>query len=301
MSFAAGAGIANIDLIYRGLPKIPQEGEEIYAEAFAIKLGGGVVNTLANLAFLGIPVKIATYLGTDIFSEFARRQLYALGIEPENLYTGGGIPLSVSTAAITAGERTFISYVERRPPDEDEREKVYRLLSGAKIVEMQIGFLETYRRLKKEGSLLVLDMGWDEELSFEKYHEYLELADYFTPNRREALKISGASSPEAAAERLSRYFDKTLIKLDREGALIYENGKAARVPPVEEFGYVDAAGAGDAFLSGFMYGLYHGRAFKEAVLLGNILGAKCAGVSGCLGPEMTEAELLALFSKYRNR
>jgi sugar/nucleoside kinase (ribokinase family) len=300
MSFVAGAGIANIDLIYRGLPKLPAEGEEIYAEGFAVKLGGGVVNTLANLAGLGVPVRAASYLGNDIFSEFALKEMKKSGVEPVNLFSGSGdIPLAISVAALTAADRTFISYIARQEPGDAELDTVYRMCRGAKLVEMQTGYLDVYRTLKKEGVILVFDTGWDEELSYAKYRDYLELADYFTPNRKEALKISGCLSPGEAARSLSRYFKQVLIKLDREGTLVYENGREELVPAVVEFNYADSTGAGDAFLAGFLYGLYHDRDFSDSVLLGNILGGKCASVQGCLSAEMSEAELLALFEKYK--
>ena len=31
MSFAAGAGSINVDLLFEGMPRIPNEGEELFA------------------------------------------------------------------------------------------------------------------------------------------------------------------------------------------------------------------------------------------------------------------------------
>ena len=69
---------------------------------------------------------------------------------------------------------------------------------GAKLVQMQEGFLPVYRKLHEEGTILIFDMGWDDELSFEKYGDYLRLADYYMPNTKEALKITGRDTPEEA-------------------------------------------------------------------------------------------------------
>jgi len=299
MSFIAGAGIVNIDLIYSGLPRLPAEGEEVYSRDFSAQLGGGVIMTLINLRRLGVPVKAATWLGDDLFSGFARQEIEALGLGPENLYTGNGIPLAVSTAVITDADRTFISYIDQPPIGDNELERIYRLCTGAKAVIMQYGFIEVYRRLKQEGTILVFDTGWDEALSLEKYQDYLETADYYTPNRKEALKITGAKNQEEAAQRLGDYFDTVLIKLDREGCLVSEQGRSYIVPAVPEFGYVDSAGAGDAFLAGFFYGLYHDKTPGECALLGNITGGKCVSGRGCLSAWCTEEELNALAEKYR--
>jgi sugar/nucleoside kinase (ribokinase family) len=297
--FAAGAGITNIDLFYGGLPRIPGEGEEVFADSFSVELGGGVVMTLITVSRLGIPVRAATYLGSDMFSLFAGREMEKRGVTPLNLYESGDIPLSVSAAALTERERTFISYVSRRQIGETELERVYRLCSGARAALMQPGYLEVYRKLKREGTLLFFDPGWDEELSVKKYRDYLETADYYTPNRKEALRITGTGSPEDAARRLSDFFGTVIIKLDREGCLVYQEGSFFTVSSIPEFSYVDSTGAGDAFLAGFLYGVYHRKPPREAALMGNLTGGKCVSARGCLSAWLDEAALLGLTEKYR--
>lgn len=88
MSFIAGAGATNVDLLYTGMPRIPDVGEEIYSEGFELQLGGGLPATLINLGRLGIPAKIATELGNDIFSEFAKKKFAENKVSPVNLYKG---------------------------------------------------------------------------------------------------------------------------------------------------------------------------------------------------------------------
>ena len=73
MSFAAGAGSINVDLLFEGMPRIPNEGK-LFARGFSLQMGGGVPATLLNLSGLGVPVRILTGLGEDMFSEFARRK-----------------------------------------------------------------------------------------------------------------------------------------------------------------------------------------------------------------------------------
>ena len=304
MSFVAGAGRANIDLMFSGLHRIPEEGQEIFAQDFSIHLGGGVLATMLNLGRLGIQTCVGTYLGDDMFSRFVREETADFGLEIENLYTGGGkkngVPLNVSIAAITKRDRTFISYTDQRAFDPGEAERIYRLCSGAKIVEMQLGNFELYRKLKDEGSTLVFDVGWEEAMSFEKYRAHLELADYWTANRKEALKISGCETVSEAARYLNRFFKTVLIKLDAEGCLVYD-GEEHLIPAIPEFTHVDSTGAGDAFLAGFIYGLYHNKTVKESVLLGNITGGKCVSARGAVTAYLNEEELLALFAKYGSR
>lgn len=201
-NFIAGIGCTNVDILYSGIDRLPNEGEEIYAKHFSLQLGGGVPATLINLGRLGIKTKIATELGDDIFSNYARQEFEKCGVSPINLYKGDDdIPLNVTSAMITSRDRTFMSYghgsVEATP---DALDAAYKMCTGAKIVIMHTGgFLPVYKKLKSEGTMLVFDCGWDDNLSLENYKEHLELADYYTPNQKEALKITDTDTPEKAA------------------------------------------------------------------------------------------------------
>ena len=73
-NFIAGIGCTNVDILYSGIDRLPNEGEEIYAKHFSLQLGGGVPATLINHGRLGIKTKIATELGDDIFSNYARQE-----------------------------------------------------------------------------------------------------------------------------------------------------------------------------------------------------------------------------------
>ena len=83
--FVSGAGNTNIDLIFSGLPRIPEEGRELYAQGFSLQMGGGVPATLINLGRLGVPVRVQTGLGEDLFSRFAMDAFREAGVTPCNL------------------------------------------------------------------------------------------------------------------------------------------------------------------------------------------------------------------------
>ena len=58
-NFIAGIGCTNVDILYSGIDRLPNEGEEIYAKHFSLQLGGGVPATLINLGRLGIKTNTA--------------------------------------------------------------------------------------------------------------------------------------------------------------------------------------------------------------------------------------------------
>ena len=296
MSFIAGAGTTNVDLLYQDMPKIPDVGEEIYTDKFSIQLGGGLPATLINLGRLGVPTRIATELGTDMFSSFASEQFGLAGVSPLNLYNGNGIPLNVTSAIILKDDRSFITYGKGDfKPDDKAKESFYQMATGAKICLMSPGgFLDVYRKLKVEGTVLVLDTGWDETMSLESYSDVLEVADYYTPNRKEACKLTGCDDPIDAAEKLKGYFDRVIVKVDKDGCIGIDEDGAFFIESAAQFANVDSTGAGDAFLAGFCYGLYYDRTFRECIAFGNVTGGKAVTKAGALSAYVSESELLEL-------
>lgn len=299
MAFIAGAGATNIDLLYENMPKIPDVGEEVYTNSFSLQLGGGLPATLINLGRLGIDARIATELGNDMFSVFAKEQFKKNNVSPTNLYSGNDIPLNITSAIILKNDRSFITYGKGTiDPDDKAKEEFYSIAKGAKICLMAPGgFLEVYKKLKSEGTIMVLDMGWDDDLTFEKYSELLSIADYYTPNQKEALKITGCNNAKDAAYALKKYFDKVVIKVDKDGCIGIDGDEYFFCPSLEQYKNVDSTGAGDAFLAGFTYGLFHDYRLKDCIEFGNITGGKAVTAVGALSAYVNEKELLEIKNK----
>ena len=297
MGFIAGMGIINCDLLYSGLGAIPNEGEEVYSKEFDVQLGGGNPAIMVNLSRLNLPVRMVTFLGKDLFSTHMQELLKKQGIEYTNLYRGDGMPLNITSVAVTKRDRTFLTYMGKVDLAEEDIREVYRQFTGAKLVRMYCdleneALYQMYQKLKAEASILTMDTGWEEDLSVEKYKKYLELADYYTPNEKEALKITGTGSVPEAANVLAEFFDDVVIKLGKNGCFYQRDGKEQILKPLDHVDAIDATGAGDAFMAGFMYGLYHDYSTEDCIRLGNIMGGYCVQAVGCLTRFPTEEELL---------
>jgi len=298
MSFVFGAGYTNCDLLYSGLPALPAEGTELYAKHFVIQIGGGPPATLINLKKLGVPTKLATFLGDSLFCGLVKSEYARHNMDYVNLYHGNGTPITITTAMITPDDRTFVSYREDTSLSEAVVDQMAEASLGAGFAIMDPQFLELHKRQKAAGTTLIFDMGWEENLSLKSYADYLTLADYYTPNQKEALQMTGTTRVDDAIDVLSNYFSQALIKLDKDGCLIKENGVKTVIPPMQNIVAVDSTGAGDAFLAGFLYGLYHEYDFADCVRFGNITGGICVEAIGCLGKQINETELLELRRKY---
>ena len=296
MSFVIGAALTNVDLLYLDMPRLPAPGEEIYTDKFSLQLGGGLPATLINLGRLGVSAKIVTELGDDFFSRFAAEEFDNNNVKPLNLYSKGAIPVNITSAVVLKEDRSFISYGKGKMDDNEQNAlSFYKAATGSKICLMTTdGFVDVYRRLKSEGTIMVLDTGWDDELSFEKFNELISLADYYAPNRPEALKITGCSDVDEALKVLKKRFRRAVIKLDKDGCLGADENGSFFVKSAKCFKNIDSTGAGDAFLAGFCYGLFYDYSLLDCIEFGNITGGKAVTAPGALAAYVTENELLSL-------
>ncbi len=298
MSFAAGYGKTNVDLLFADMPRLPLEGEEIFTDKFSLCLGGGVPGSMVTLSRLGVETKNVTELSDDMFSAFALSEFKKAGCEPINVYEGTKVAVNITAAAITKNDRTFWSYGNSENCTDEN--KIYEALKGAKAAAMHEGFPEVYKKLKAEGTTIILDTGFIEGMSLESYKEHLEIADYYLPNRNEAVKLTGETDPKKAAAVLKQYLKTAVVKLDADGCLIFDGDSYTYVKSIDEFVRVDSTGAGDAFFAGFMYGIMKDEPIEKCVLYGNITGGKCVTAVGCTTAYFTESEMLAMAEKYKD-
>jgi len=87
------------------------------------------------------------------------------------------------------------------------------------------------------------------------------------PNKEEGGVLTGGlTDPVEIAAALAELYPGALVmlKLDADGALVYENGTATHIPAGTN-NLVDATGAGDSFAGGFLaHYLEHGDAVAAA-------------------------------------
>lgn len=291
----AGFGIANIDFIFGNSPRMPRLGEEIYSESCSRQLGGGPVATLIQLSRLGVPVELATYVGTGPLSQFLAEELEKNQVKYENmLQSREADPVTLSCIVSCKEDRGIISYKPQEESFSVDDEGLYQFYRRKKIAYVTIEQRQLCRRLKTAGCTVVMDSAWSDSLSLEWYDEIFPYVDYFIPNESEALKITGTNRPGDALKELSKFLKTAIIKTGNLGCLLMNNGKEIRIP-ASPAKHVDSTGAGDAFAAGFMYGLYHKCNIMESICYGNITGGNAVTKIGCLAAEMDEEKLKAEF------
>ncbi|HWQ80251.1 MAG TPA: carbohydrate kinase family protein [Anaerovoracaceae bacterium] len=301
----ASMGKICIDFIYSDVERLPKLGEEVFSKGFTIALGGGPPATAVALHRLGIPVRLGTFLGKGQFSRLARKKLREYRVNFINMYEGGEPdPLIVTSVISTGDDRSFVSWQPDRPASSETETfyategQVYELYKGCRIAYVTLGYDDVWKRLKKEGSILVMDTAWYDDLHMDWYKNVFPYIDYFTPNEMEAPKLTNTGSPEEALNVLAEYIPNPVVKLSKDGCIIKENEKTVYIKADGRFASIDPTGAGDAFLAGLMYGIYKGYSTRDSVIMGNIAGGNCVTQIGCLTGELDEETLQRYYREF---
>ncbi|HYE84161.1 MAG TPA: carbohydrate kinase family protein [Clostridia bacterium] len=297
MSCVAAVSPLTLDLLYSGLPRIPNLGEEVYAGSFDMQIGGGPTATIITLDRLGVPVRYGTFLSDDRISMLAGALLEQHGIAYDNIYKGKESPVVVTSIASFPEDRYFLTYDPRINAVDCSDEEIYRALKGAKICIGVKGHDRVMKRLREEGTRVVFDVGWEDDLCIDSLKEMLQGVDVFTPNEKEALKMTGCSKVQDALDIISEYAAYTVITMGKEGCLAKYRGRTEYMPPIKGIQPVDTTGAGDNFLAGLIYGMYHDWSFSESLKMASAVGAYSTTELGCCKAAVNVEKALELIEQ----
>lgn len=257
--------------------------------------GGIVANTGLALARLGVAAGAIGRLGDDAIGAVVLAALRDGGMDT------GGIRLmpDVQTAPVIVciderGERTF-HFAEGANTlfDRSDLERNLPALRRARAIAL--GYLGELPHLDPElpavlawlkretGAHLLLETAGEQRRHWETFLACLPAVDLFLPSWEEARDLTGARTPEGAIRLIAEEARPEMalgIKLGARGCLLRVGGgrrPAMRLLPAYPTTMVDATGAGDAFLAGFLAGHLHGVELEMCARLGNMAGALTVG------------------------
>lgn len=300
MDGIAVIGRISLDFLFGGVPRLPGIGEEIYSESFDLQLGCSSFVYATVLKRLGVPVKFGTFLSSGMRSQMAK---ILLDKELTNTYVNlyptpqqnTPDPIMISAAMSTIHDRSFMSYADNYSDKLIGDETIYRFYHGAKIAPTIHGYPDVMQQIAKEGTLLVHDTWWHDDMSLEKESAMLNISTIFSPNDKEALYLTQTDNIEDALKVLAQLVEHPIITLGAKGSATIINNQVHYIHPRHVFNCVDTTGAGDNFLAGIMYGLYNGWDILRAMEIGNICGGNSTTQIGCckavLGLEQLESYL----------
>lgn len=261
------------DLIFTGLPGMPQLGAEIFGTDFDMVPGASFTTALA-LHRLGLRVGWACDFGSDFFSRFVLEAAHAAGID-SHLFRVHNQPMRCVTASLSfPHDRAFVSFMDEQPPlnvaalIEQHRPRAV-LLSG---LNMGPPLVELVAAARRHGTFVYMDCQCvAATLETPGVAEALRLVDVFAPNATEAMHLTGTSSVPEALAILAELAPLVVVKSGPDGAVARSGDRIVRAPaiPVQVF---DTTGAGDCFNAGFLFGHLRGESLEICLRCGNVCG-----------------------------
>lgn len=122
---------------------------------------------------------------------------------------------------------------------------------------------------------------WGKEEAREVLLDIAHQSHIVMPGIEEGELLTGENDPEKIATSLLAGETKVVVvKLGDQGAYYATKEESAYVAGEKVAQVIDTVGAGDGFAAGFLSGLIRGWDYKEAIQLGNKIGAHAITVTG---------------------
>jgi len=294
-------GVFVADTSYRAA-RMPQMGETLLGESFALGPGGKGSNQAVAGGRLGADVTMISRLGRDDFGKMAEQIWQDAGVKSAitldaNAYTGAAFVFVNSQS----GDNAIIiapgaaSDITSQIIDDNRA-----LISNADVFMTQLeqpleAALAGLKLAKEHDGITILNPAPAAPLP----DEIFGLCDYITPNETEAEALTGLpvhteAEAEHAAEALVQKGVKTpIITLGAQGAYLYQHGL---VPAFDAGPVIETTGAGDAFNGALATALAEGQPANLAVRFGCATAALAVTRAGTASAMPTRSEVEALLA-----
>lgn len=273
------AGEAFEDLVFVGLDRLPRPGEEVRTDTFHATIGGGAVITAVGASRLGVPTAIVSGLSDAAATRLRRERVHVTNLRrPREAH-------AITAALSTTHERSFVTFTGVNAVLEP---RVMRALGTARArhVHLALGptdlpaWTRLVTRLRRRGTTVSWDFGWNESLAAEDgLAPLLDALDLVFVNQKEAPLYAHAASLDDAYPRLRSARSNVVVKLGPLGSRwLRADGDVVMPAPVVDA--VDTTGAGDAFNAGFLAAWLRGAAPAACLATGNSVGAASTRAAG---------------------
>ncbi len=285
------AGMALVDSIIKGFDPEPVSASGFRARSASLNAGGEAVNEAVTAAKLGMKTAIMCSLGNDGAGDLVFNYLEKNGVGTGLVLRSDDHPTPVTTMfvnddgtrkSITNGSHRYNFHPEKHIEKiTDARALILGSLFRAPFDDPEIIFT-VLKAAKNAGQITLADTKLPNFrfLTLKDLRDALPLADYITPNEDEARYFSGKDDPEEMADVFLSYgVRNVIIKLGAKGCLL-KNADGSVYLPAHPVKAVDATGAGDNFVAGFISELLRGSTPADALAFANICGAICTTAVG---------------------
>jgi sugar/nucleoside kinase (ribokinase family) len=272
---------AYLDYTFVGLEALPGPGEERFAGDMLRSPGGGAI-TAVGATRLGLSTALVAPLGDDLAGRFVRRHLEDEGIavgEPRGNRTPTTVVMPV------AGERSMVTV----DPGVRARAADLEALSPRAVAAT----LEQIDLLTGDTCAFVT-CGDDDARAFAGRLPRVERKmRALIVNRREAGVLTGASTPQEAAAKLTAVAETAVVTLGQDGAFAVVGDRPVAVDGVNAAAVVDTTGAGDLFAAALAWADLMGADVEVALAWANLYAGLSVGSHTGIGGAVTRDQLIA--------
>lgn len=235
--------------------------------------GGAPANVAAGLAKFGVNSTFVGKVGTDVLGTFLRRTLQGHGVDVSRMIMSSEAKTGLTFVTLGQdGERDFDFYIQPSADQLLRKEELHEdIFKGQNL--LHIGSISLIRepvrgatyeavRLAKEAGLkLSLDPNvrltlWeDAEQVRQTITDLLPKVDILKLSEEELSLLTGCKDIERGVDRLRHYgISLIFVTLGAEGSVVFSKEGSLRVSAIK-VDAVDTTGAGDAYVSGLLYGI----------------------------------------------
>ena len=264
-------GAAIIDILASPVNASVFSAGSVPMETIKMSFGGDALNETVILSELGKKVQLISKVGDDEAGKRVLGFLQEKDISAESVHIEQGLSTGINIVLIDEkGERHFLTDPNSSLRKLDLEDIQPFLKDTAEIVSFASMFVsplmtipkmqQLFSEIKEKGKILAVDM--TKAKNGEKIEDLAELLpyiDYIFPNEAEIALLTGETDPYRNAEILLEMGVKTaVIKCGEKGCVLGDETGIYSVPAVPVQKCVDTTGAGDTFVSGFLWGLSEG-------------------------------------------
>ena len=285
-------GIYVVDVLGRPIDQFPEKGKLALFDELEIHTGGCANNTAIALTRLGISAGAMGKVGTDAFGDLILQTLMDNGADTAGMQQDASTSTSFSFVAVASdGERTFYHYIGANG-ELCEVDLNWEIIKSAKILHIAGALVmprfdgapmaNVLREAKVLGITTSLDTAYDATGKWmETLEPCLSYVDMFMPSIVEAQHLTGLSEYREITQFLrDNYGIHTIvIKMGENGSYV-STPEAEHFAPAYPVNAVDATGAGDAYVAGFLAGTIMGWDLEATAELASATGAACVTAIG---------------------
>ena len=275
----AVVGAPFLDLVFEGLPRLPEPGEEVVGRALHVVPGGTAIQAI-GLVRLGVPTTLVAPRARDV----AGRILAEL-LERERVpWVGPSAGHAATTAVLSSAGGVAMATA---PGDgEPSREDVEAV--GAETVVLSLG----RAHLRPDGVRACFVTGQVEIDAGVRPPERAAPGDVLVVNDREAVQLSGEPDAERAGRLLARACETAIVTTGAGGAVGVRGDTFVR-SPAPDVDVVDATGAGDLFVSAIVWATSRGLDLRTGLAWACLFAGLSVAAPTALAGARTLDDLLA--------